>query len=126
MAKTYQKFIGLGYIGGPPEIKPTPDGRRHATFYMSTSRMWRDKNGRPRRDTQRHRVVAWEHESGGPNLVHAIELMAVEGRFALVEGRVEYRHYSDDRDERHVLTEIVASDITFVERIGAGGEPDEE
>ena len=48
-----------GFVGNPPDVRFTPNGKTVATFSLYTKERWADGSGEQREKTQRHQITAW-------------------------------------------------------------------
>jgi single-strand DNA-binding protein len=114
------KVILIGNLGREPEMRYTPSGQAVANFSLATTRSRRDPSGNWQDETEWHRIVAWERlaEMASQNL-H-------KGSKVYVEGRIQSRKYTDNQGVERTSFDIVANDLTLLERreAGAGGEDD--
>ena len=106
------KWIGIGNLGGDPEVKYTAGGDAVANFNIACSERWKDKQGNPQERTEWVRIVAFGRlaELCGEHLS--------KGRQVYVEGKLATRSYEKDGVTRYV-TEIKAQEVRF---LGARGE----
>ena len=110
MARGLNKAMLIGNLGREPEMRYTPDGKPIATFSIATNRSRRDPNGNWMDETEWHRIVAWDRlaETAGQYL-H-------KGSKVYVEGRIQSRKYTDNGGVERTVYEIVANDLTLLDR----------
>ncbi|MCA9511311.1 MAG: single-stranded DNA-binding protein [Myxococcota bacterium] len=109
------KVILIGNLGRDPELRYTQSGQAVANFSIATSENWNDKSSGERVErTEWHRIVAW-----GRTAELAAQYLS-KGRTVYVEGRLQTREYEDRDGVKRRVTEVVASNITFLG--GRGGE----
>ena len=109
------KVILIGNLGRDPELRYTQSGQAVANFSIATSENWNDKSSGERVErTEWHRIVAW-----GRTAELAAQYLS-KGRTVYVEGRLQTREYEDSDGVKRRVTEVVASNITFLG--GRGGE----
>jgi single-strand DNA-binding protein len=110
------KVILVGNLGRDPEIRYTPAGQAVANFSLATSRGRKDPSGNWTDETEWHRIVAWERlaEMAGQSL-H-------KGSKVYVEGRIQSRKYTDNQGVERTSFDIVANDLTLLDRREAGGD----
>ena len=66
MSGSVNKVILVGNLGRDPEFTQTQDGRRFGRLSIATSERWRDRgSGERREQTEWHRVVIFNENSGG-------------------------------------------------------------
>ena len=104
------KVILVGHLGRDPEMRYTPSGQAVANFSLATTRSRSDGNGNWIDETEWHRIIAWERlaELASQNL-H-------KGSKVYVEGRIQSRKYTDNQGIERTSFEIVANDMTLLER----------
>jgi len=97
-----------GNLGGAPvEIKIT-NGKNKTRFSVATNRYFKNKEGAWQSETTWHNVVAW-----GKLAEFAITQLT-KGSPVQVEGRLNYRIYTDSTGTDRFITEIVAGKIVTV------------
>jgi single-strand DNA-binding protein len=113
------KVILVGNLGRDPEMRYTPSGQPVANFSLATTRSRRDPSGNWQDDTEWHRIVVWERlaEMASQNL-H-------KGSKVYVEGRIQSRKYTDNQGIERTSFDIVANDLTLLERRAESGEGDD-
>ncbi|MEX0934563.1 MAG: single-stranded DNA-binding protein [Candidatus Saccharimonadales bacterium] len=113
MARSFNQVILVGNLTRDPELKTVPSGQSVATFGMATNRVWTDQNGDQQEQADFHNVVAWA------KLAELAEQYLSKGRRVMVVGRLHTRSWEDDDGKKNYRTEIVASEINFLD--GPGG-----
>lgn len=94
----------LGHVGKDPEIRPTGNGGKVASFSLATSESWRDKaSGERKERTEWHRIVIFSER-----LVALAEQYIRKGSKLYVTGAIRTRKYEKGGVERYA-TEIVLS-----------------
>ncbi len=116
MAKSFNQAIIMGNLTRDPELRTIPSGQQVAGFAVATNRSWQDASGERKEAVEYHEVVAW-----GKLGELAAQYLA-KGRKVMVVGRLQTQSWEKDGIKRQ-RTEIVASDINFLDRPsdGAGG-----
>ena len=100
----------LGHIGGEPEQRSTPTGKRVVTFAVATSERWKDGGGEVKELTTWHRRVAWEKTAD------LIAEMAHKGSAIEVEGRIRNRSYKGKDGQARYISEIIVDDFWLMAR----------
>jgi len=77
----------IGNLGGDPEVRTTPAGKKVATFSVATTRKWKDGEGNPKEETQWHKVVAWM------KVADLVEKYLKKGSKVYCSGSIEYQSY---------------------------------
>lgn len=92
----------LGRLAQDPEVRYTQSGKAVASFSLAVSRGRSDA-------TDFIPIVAWE------KLAEIIGNNLSKGRRILIEGRIQIRSYEDSNSQKRKVTEVVASQIHFVD-----------
>src|SRR6202171_1378539 len=121
MAGSVNKVILVGNLGKDPEIRRTQDGRPIANLSVATSESWRDKaTGERRERTEWHRVVIFNE-----GLCKVAEQYLKKGAKVYLEGQLQTRKWQDQQGQDRYSTEVVLqgfnSQLTMLDRVGAGG-----
>ena len=115
MAKSFNQAIVMGNLTRDPELRSTPGGQQVASFSVATNRQWQDQaSGERKEAVEYHEIVAW-----GKLGELAAQYLA-KGRKVMVIGRLQTQSWEKDGVKRQ-RTEIVASDINFLDRPSDGG-----
>lgn len=115
MAKSFNQAIIMGNLTRDPELRSTPSGQQVASFAVATNRSWNDNaSGERKEAVEYHEVVAWG------KLGELAAQYLGKGRKVMVVGRLQTQSWEKDGVKRQ-RTEIVASDINFLDRPGEGG-----
>lgn len=116
MAKDFNQAIVMGNLTRDPELRTTPSGQSVASFSVATNRSWQDPSGERRDSVEYHDIVAWG------KLGELVNSYLAKGRKVLVVGRLQTRSWEAQDGAKRQKTEIVATDINFVDRAGEGGD----
>ena len=116
--KCVNKVTLVGNLGDDPETRFTPSGTRVTSASLATDQTWVDAKGDRRRRTEWHRLVFWRR------LAEVASQHLHKGIRVGVEGRLQTRKWEDPRGHRHSVTEIVVTDLRFVDGAGGPGELD--
>ncbi len=98
----------IGNLTRDPELRYTGNGTAICTFGLATNRSWKAETGEQKEERSYHRVVAWE------KLAELCAQLLVKGRKVYVQGRLAYRTYQKDDEEREVV-EIVIDDMLLLD-----------
>jgi single-strand DNA-binding protein len=112
MAKSFNQAIIMGNLTRDPELRSTPSGQQVASFAVATNRTWSDPSGERKEAVEFHEVVAWG------KLGELAAQYLSKGRKVMVIGRLQTQSWEKDGVKRQ-RTEIVASDINFLDAPGA-------
>ncbi len=118
MAKDFNQAIIMGNLTRDPELRTTPSGQSVATFAVATNRSWNDPSGERKDSVEYHDVVAWG------KLGELVSNYLAKGRKVLVVGRLQTRNWEGQDGSKKQRTEIVATDINFVDRAGESMDTD--
>jgi single-strand DNA-binding protein len=112
--RTFQVIHLVGRVRHDAEVRYLPDGQARTRFSLAT-----DRPARAGAEAQEdwHQVVCW-----GPLAEFACEHLT-KGRLVCVVGRIAYRSYDRDGQTHHVA-EVIAHDVTLLDRRPAGAEED--
>lgn len=113
MAKDFNQAIVMGNLTRDPELRTTPSGQSVASFSVATNRSWQDPSGEKRDSVEYHDIVAWG------KLGELVSNYLSKGRKVLVVGRLQTRNWDGQDGTKRQKTEIVATDINFVDRMNA-------
>ena len=113
MAKSFNQAIVMGNLTRDPELRTTPSGQSVASFAVATNRTWVDGSGERKEAVEYHEIVAWA------KLGELANQYLAKGRKVMVVGRLQTQSWEKDGVKRQ-RTEIVASDINFLDRPGEG------
>jgi len=114
MAKSFNQAIIMGNLTRDPELRTTPGGQQVASFAVATNRTWQNASGERQEAADYHEVVAWG------KLGELAAQYLSKGRKVMVVGRLQTQSWEKDGVKRS-RTEIVASDVNFVDSRGDGG-----
>ena len=106
------KAILIGRLTKDPELRTTPTGRNVCQFSVAVSRNFTNANGE--READFINCVVWDKQA--ENLVKYQK----KGNQIAVEGRIQTRNYDDKDGKKVYVTEILASNISFLDSKGSG------
>jgi len=110
----------IGNLGMHPEINMTNNGDSVATLSVATNFTYKSAAGDKITKTEWHRVVVWR------GLAEIAEKYLKKGSKVYVEGRLQYRKWTDKENNTRYTTEIVASEITMLDGVGSPQEQQQE
>lgn len=99
------KFIGMGRITAPVELKNTPSGVSVVTFTIAIDRDYKGQNGESHTDFLN--IVAWRQTA------EFISRYFGKGSLICIEGSVQTRSYTTNGGEKRYVTEVVADKVYF-------------
>lgn len=104
------KAILIGRLTRDPELRTTPTGRNVCQFSVAVNRTYTNANGE--READFINCVVWDKQA--ENLVKYQK----KGNQIAVEGRIQTRNYDDNNGKKVYVTEILASNISFLDAKG--------
>jgi len=99
------KAFIIGRLTSDPQTRTTPSGQLVASFSLATNRIWRDKNGERKEDTQFHNIVAWARQA------EIIRQFAVKGTTLFIEGHLQTRSWQDRDGQNRRTTEVICENL---------------
>ncbi len=108
MARSLNKVMLIGNVGGDPEIGSTPSGTRRAKVSLATNRRWTSRDGAQEDRTEWHRLTFWGR------LAEIVERYVSKGDRLYVEGRIEYSQTQDERGGTRYWTDIVVQELVML------------
>lgn len=103
------KVILIGNLGSDPQQRTTASGKAVTSFRIATNEKWTDQSGQPQEKVSWHNVVVWGKRA------EACARYLSKGRRVYVEGKLENRSYEDKEGVTRYVTDIVASDVVFLD-----------
>lgn len=91
----------IGNVGAEVNILNFEAGKK-ASFSMATTDSYTDKNNQQVKNTAWHNVIAWG------KLADACEELIKKGKMVSVEGKINYRNYTNSQNQKVYVTEIQA------------------
>jgi single-strand DNA-binding protein len=104
------KCMIIGNLGRDPEMRYTPNGQAVTQFTVAVNRSHKDQAGEWVEETEWFRVVAWAA------LAERTAEYLRKGNKVYVEGRIQTRQWEDQTGQKRYTTELVANQITNLER----------
>ena len=108
------KAILIGNLGRDPEVKETQAGNSVCNFSIATNETWTNKDGSKGERTEWHKIVTFG------KLADICGKYLVKGKQVYIEGRLQTRSWDDNDGNKRYTTEIVASNMTMLGRVGEG------
>jgi single-strand DNA-binding protein len=102
---TINKVLLIGRLGKDPEERTTAGGTRVAQFNLATD-AYRGANNE--KNTEWHRIVCFGKTA------ELCNQYLKKGQLVCVEGALQTRSWEKNPGDKHYITEIVASRITFL------------
>ena len=101
------RIILMGRLTRDPELRHTQSGVAVASFSLAVDRDF--KNDKGERETDFFDIVAWRQAGE-----FASKYLS-KGRLAAVEGRVQFRDWTDRNGNKRRSTEVVADSVYFAD-----------
>ena len=120
MSRSLNKVTLIGNLGADPEVRTTSGGGRVATFSLATSRVWNSQSGEKQEKTEWHRCVVWNSKVS--TLADVVERYMKKGDKVYVEGRIEYRQWTDKEGQTRYTTEINVRELIMLSGRQGGGD----
>lgn len=115
MSKSINQVILMGNLTRDPELRTTPNGQSVCSFSLAVNRSWQGQDGQTQEAVDYFDVTAWG------KLGELVNQYLSKGRKCLVQGRLSQRSWEQEGQKRSKV-EVVASDVTFLDGGGQGGE----
>lgn len=100
----------IGNLGGDPEMKETPQGRKWVRMSVATSESYKNQAGDLVTDTQWHTVVAW-----GRQAEQVAQVLRKGSRVAL-QGKLVHRSFDGRDGQKRYVSEVVLNEFHAMAR----------
>ena len=114
MASLNKVFL-LGNLTRDPERSYTPKGMALTKFGMAVNHVYTTEGGERREEANFFDIVVW-----GKQAEAAAQYLS-KGRPVLIEGRLRYESWQNDKGEKRSKISIVAERVQFLGGGGGGG-----
>ena len=115
MSGSLNKVMLIGNLGRDPELKVTPSGQPLARFSVATTETWKNPQGEKQTKTEWHNIVVWGKQA------EIAEKYLRKGKQVLIEGRLQYREYTDQAGVKKTACEIRCDNFVMLGRMEDGG-----
>src|SRR5919112_5603919 len=109
------KVILLGRATHDTELRFTTSSTPMSNIRLATNRVTRGTDGELTEHPQYHTVICWDR------LAEQTGKHVTKGRLVYVEGRLEGRSFTDKDGKDRDVTEVIASDVQFLDGPGTKG-----
>lgn len=110
MAKSVNKWIGLGNIGKDPEIKTTPGGTTVANFSMACSERRKDASGNWQDHTEWISLVAFGRTA------EIVRDYVKKGSKLYVEGKIQTQSWDDkESGQKRYRTQVMVNELSLLD-----------
>ncbi len=103
----------IGNLGKNPELRTTQTGRKWLSVSFATNESYKNSKGEWVTQTQWHNLVAWG------KMAEEMEQKLTKGLEISVEGKLQYREYTDKEGNKRNITEIQIMEWALVEKTQA-------
>ena len=111
MSGSLNKVLLIGNLGRDPELKATPSGQSVARFSVATTETWKNQQGEKQSKTEWHNVVVWGKQA------EVAEKYLRKGKQVLIEGRIQYREYTDQAGVKKTACDIRCDNFVMLGRL---------
>ena len=115
-SRCLNRVMLIGNLTRDPELRYTPAGMAVASFGLATNRVWVTKQGERKEDAQFHRIVAWN------KLAELCSQLLSKGRRVYVDGRIQYRDFTDQENNKKQIAEIIIDDMVILDNKGGNND----
>ena len=115
MSGSLNKVMLIGNLGRDPELKMTPSGQALARFSVATTETWKNPQGEKQSKTEWHNVVVWGKQA------EIAEKFLRKGKQVLIEGRIQYREYTDQAGVKKTACDIRCDNFVMLGKMDDGG-----
>jgi single-strand DNA-binding protein len=110
------KVYLYGNLTRDPEMKSLPSGAKVTSFSLATNRVYKDKDGSRKEQTEYHNIVVFGRQA------ETSAQYLKKGQGVMIEGRIQTRSWDDKTSgEKKYRTEIIADAVQFGPKGGSGG-----
>ena len=111
------KVFLIGRLTQEVDFRYLPSGTAIANLNLATNRVYKDRTGNLKEETEYHKIVAWG------KLAELCRQYLNKGRLVFIEGRIRSRNWIDTQGNKRITYEIIAENIRFGPK---GGEVEAE
>jgi single-strand DNA-binding protein len=112
---SFNKVILIGNLTADPELRQTPSGISVCRFNIAINRRGAKPTGDQSQQTADFiTIVAWRQTA------EFVVRFFKKGKPILVCGQIQSRSWTDQQNQKHYATEVVADEVSFVENKGEG------
>jgi len=101
------KVILIGNLTQNVDFRVLNNGQSVARLTLATNRVFTNKSGEKKEETEYHSIIAWG------KLAELCNKFLEKGRMIYVEGRLKTRTYENQQGQKINKTEIIAEVIKF-------------
>jgi len=119
-SSSLNKVMLIGNLGSDPEMRFTPSGNPVTTFRIATNRVYNTPEGERKEETEWFSIVTWS------KLAETCNQYLTKGQKVYCEGRIHTRTWDGQDGQKHYRTEIIASQVIFLDKKAAPANTDEK
>ena len=108
----------IGNVGKQPDMRYTPSGNPVTTFSVACNRKY-EQDGQTKEETEWFTVVTWNKQA------EICNQFLGKGSTVYVEGRLHTRSWDGQDGQKHYRTEVIASQVIFLDKKGGGQREDD-
>ena len=112
---SFNRVILAGNLTRDPELSYLPNNTAVCKFGLATTRKYRDRDGNPKEDTCFVDLTAFGRQG------EVINQYMTKGRSILVEGRLNFRQWTDQEGKNRNKLSVVVENFTFLGGAPGGG-----
>ncbi len=113
------KIALMGRLVRDPELRNTPSGAAVANFTLAVDRDFKNKET-GEKETDFINIQAWR------GTAEFVSKFFAKGRMAVVEGRLQMRNYTDKKENKRTVAEVVADSVYFGDSQPKGNDDEED
>jgi len=99
----------IGNLGNDPEARVLNGSQKMVKMSLATNENYKNADGEKVQTTQWHKLVLWGKTAD------VAEKYLKKGSEVAVEGKINYRNYTDNNGEKHYITEIVVNELLMLD-----------
>jgi len=115
MCQCVNKVTLIGFLGDPPEVKFSQQGKPVCTFSLAVNERWKDSSGAPRERVEWFQIVCFAR------LAEVCGEYLNKGRHIYLEGRLQTRKWKGPEGEKRTAIEVVANQMQILDRAPTNG-----
>ena len=98
----------IGNVGSDPIMRTTTEGKKVCNVSLATTEKWKNERNEVQEKTQWHHLVIWGKQA------EVAEQFIKKGHKLAIDGRIEYRGYTNKENQKQNTTDIVVSEFYFL------------
>jgi single-strand DNA-binding protein len=116
MSGSLNKCFLIGHIGQDPEVRVNPSGDKFARFSLATTEKWNNAQG------ERQERTEWHNITVNGKLVDIVEKYLQKGQQISVEGKIQYKEYTDRDGIKKIATNIRCENLVMLGKVEGGSQ----